>query len=93
MLDFSNELLLIQYVYDFNLDGLMALRVSDVTSIEFTKTDMLQTQFLEDGVSIRGFSGAANWDDELSEISYEDISSLQAGNKYVQVYERHFSKH
>ncbi len=147
LLDFSDELILIQYVYDFNLDGFMALRISDITSIESTKTDIFQTQLLDDegllsnidfetsyniknwatlinnlspefrfliledenpeyplfflgeiskiakdGVSIRGFSGAANWDDELSEISFKDISSLQAGNNYAQVYERYFSK-
>lgn len=147
LLDFSDELILIQYVYDFNFDGLMALRVSDITSIESTKTDVFQTKLLEgegilsktkfevgynvknwvtlinglssdfrfliledenpeyplfflgeiskaneDCVSMRCFSGAGNWDDELSEISFEDISSLQVGNNYAQVYERYFSK-
>ncbi|WHI48412.1 hypothetical protein [Microbulbifer sp. VAAF005] len=143
----SKELVLIQYVYDFNLDGLMVLRLSDVSSIESTKTDLFQTQIFkdeglysridfskeydvtnwytvlstigrengffiiededpeypifllgelriigEDSVSMLGFSGAANWDDEYSEMSYEDISSFQVGNKYSNMYKRYFER-
>lgn len=143
----SDELIVIQYVYDFNLDGLMALKTSDVTSIESTMTDIFQTQLLaeegqlskvnfelklnvdswatlinelrpnfkflileaesseppnfylgeilkatKDSVSIRCFSGAANWDDEISELALQDITALQAGNNYALVYERYFSR-
>ncbi|MDF7809561.1 hypothetical protein P4E94_19140 [Pontiellaceae bacterium B12219] len=48
ILAYSDELILIQYVYDFNLDGLMVLRISDITSLESTKTDVFQTQILKD---------------------------------------------
>ncbi len=44
----SDELLLIQYVYDFNLDGLMVLRLSDVTEIKSGATDKFQKQLLID---------------------------------------------
>lgn len=147
LLDYSDNLVLIKYVYDFILDGLMVLRRSDITEIKSTKTDLLQTQILKDeglyakidftvgcdlnnwrsvfltlgnlhrfvtiedenpeyplfflgeihsveeeAVSILGFSGAANWDDEPSEIAYEDISCVQLGNHYATVYERYFEK-
>ena len=38
----SDELVLIQYVYDFNLDGLMVLRVSDISSIKCSATNGFQ---------------------------------------------------
>lgn len=147
LLDYSEDLILIQYVYDFNLDGLMVLRRSDISEMESDKTDLLQTKILKDeglyskvdfdiecelkswgsalstlgsryrfitiedenpeytlfylgeinaiekeSVSIIGFNGAANWDDELSVIYYEDISCVQLGNNYVNVYERYFDR-
>ena len=147
LLDYSEDLILIQYVFDFILDGLMVLRRSDICEIESDKTDLLQTKILKDeglyskvdfdiecdlkswgsvlstlgsryrfitiedenpeypllylgeihaaeteSVSIIGFSGAANWDDEVSVIYYEDISCVQLGNNYVNVYERYFER-
>lgn len=147
LLDYSEELILIKYVYDFILDGLMVLRSSDISEIKTDKTDLLQTQILKEegtysdvdfhtkcdlsswssaisslaplnrfitvedenpdyplfylgevreigaeSVSILGFSGAANWDDEASEIYYEDISSVQTGNNYANVYEKYFER-
>lgn len=147
LLDYSDELILVQYVYDFNLDGLMVLRRSDISEIESSKTDILQTQILkdeglylkvdfnfkcdvscwrgvlstlnslnrfiiaedetsdcpmfylgeirdirEDSVSILCFSGAANWDDEVSVIYYKDISCVQSGSNYAKVYERCFER-
>lgn len=38
----SSDLVLIQYVYDFRLEGLMALRTSDITQVELTATDIRQ---------------------------------------------------
>lgn len=56
ILDYSKELILIQYVYDFNLDGLMVLRLSDITDITSDKTDDFQTQILkEEGIYSKGF--------------------------------------
>lgn len=42
----SDELLLIQYVYDFRLDGLMVLRRADVTDIRSTATGEFQKGLL-----------------------------------------------
>ena len=48
VLDESKKLILIQYVYDFNLDGLMVLRKDDISSIETTDTDKFQTSLLKE---------------------------------------------
>jgi hypothetical protein len=51
ILGHSKELVLINYVYDFKLDGLMVLRLSDITDICSDNTDIFQTQILkEDGL-------------------------------------------
>jgi hypothetical protein len=47
ILDYSKELILIQYVYDFHLDGLMVLRLSDITDISSSQTDIFQTNILK----------------------------------------------
>ena len=44
----SDEYVLISYVYDFHLDGLMVLRKMDISLVETTKTDKLQTLLLKD---------------------------------------------
>ena len=44
----SSNLVLIQYVYDFNIDGLMVLRVSDISGITCSKTDIFQLKLLKD---------------------------------------------
>ncbi len=48
ILGVSKDLLLIQYVYDFNLDGLMILRMSDITEVKSDSTAKLQKQLLID---------------------------------------------
>ena len=48
LLDYSEELILINYVYDFILDGLMVLRRSDISEIKTDKTALLQTQILKE---------------------------------------------
>ena len=42
----SRELVVLQYVYDFNLDGLMVLRTADVTEVRCTATGKLQKDLL-----------------------------------------------
>ncbi len=42
----SDELLLIQYVYDFHLDGLMVLRTQDVSDIKCAATNKFQKDLL-----------------------------------------------
>ena len=44
----SDQLVLLQYVYDFNLDGLMILRTSDISEVKCTKTEEFQNQRLAD---------------------------------------------
>lgn len=42
----TDELLLIQYVYDFHLDGLMVLRTQDVSNIKCDATNKFQKDLL-----------------------------------------------
>lgn len=42
----SEKLLLIQYIYDFNADGLMVLRKQDITNIETTNTDKFRCNYI-----------------------------------------------
>lgn len=147
ILAYSDELILLQYVYDFTLDGLLVLRVGDITSIESDEIDVFQTQLLKDegiyanvdfsqqydvkdwpavfsslgkaygfislddedlqspnfllgelreigeqSVSVLGFNGMAGWDEEASQMYYEDISYFQVGNNYAKVYKRYFER-
>ena len=46
VLDCSKALILIQYVYDFHLDGFMVLRRSDITELKTKATDRFQRQLL-----------------------------------------------
>jgi len=48
ILGVSSKLVLVQYVYDFNIDGLMVLRLSDLTDICCSKTDKFQLELLKD---------------------------------------------
>ncbi|ATQ73732.1 hypothetical protein CR152_03805 [Massilia violaceinigra] len=42
----SDDLLLLQYVYDFNLDGLMVFRIADITGVECSGTCKFQRELL-----------------------------------------------
>ena len=42
----SEELVVLQYVYDFNLDGLMVLSKPEITEIRSTATDKFQRKLL-----------------------------------------------
>ena len=46
ILDESDELLLIQYIYDFRLDGLMVLTKSDITRLQINRTCEFHTHLL-----------------------------------------------
>lgn len=48
VLGYSDDLVLIQYVYDFRLDGLTILRTTDITDIRCNATDEFQKQLLVD---------------------------------------------
>jgi hypothetical protein len=43
----SEELLAIEYVYDFQIDGIMVLRRSDITNVKRTGTDEFQERLLK----------------------------------------------
>jgi hypothetical protein len=47
VLGVSDELVLLQYVYDLNLDGLMILRTQDISEVTSSKTDQFQEGLLE----------------------------------------------
>lgn len=44
----SDQLVLLQYVYDFNLDGLMVLRTADISEVYRNETDEFQEKLLAD---------------------------------------------
>lgn len=49
----SEQLVVLQYVYDFNLDGLMVLSRSEITEIRCTSTDKFQRKLLADEGSLK----------------------------------------
>jgi hypothetical protein len=51
VLHYSDALVLLRYVYDFHLDGLLLFRMQDISSIETSATDDFQRQLLiEEGL-------------------------------------------
>jgi hypothetical protein len=146
VIHFSDTLVLLQYIYDFHVDGFLLLRLSDVTSIETTATDEFQKGLLvhegrfaeidfgyrppissydaflrslpheeiviledemaddpefiigtllsvdDDEVSVRYFTGAANWEDDPSVIETARITSCQIRTNYINFYARHFAR-
>ena len=72
----SEDLVVFQYVYDFNLDGLMVLRVADITEVRHSATDKFQKGLLEqDGLMQRVPFGAdfdlRNWKSVITQLSKE----------------------
>ena len=47
VLDYSQDLLLLQYVYDFHIDGRLLIRRNDITSIRCGATDIFQKGLLD----------------------------------------------
>ena len=56
----SDDLLAIEYVYDFQVDGLMILRQSDITEINRTKTDEFQESLLRHEGILAGHQAPSN---------------------------------
>lgn len=51
VIHFTDTLVLLQYIFDFYVDGIMLLRLVDITSIETTVTDEFQKRLLiQEGV-------------------------------------------
>jgi hypothetical protein len=143
----SDQLVLLQYVYDFHLDGMMVLRVGDVSDVTRSKTDEFQERLLaaeglltqvpfdyaldlsnwrhaitelsgihpllqlecellddpdfvigrtlafdEEQVTLQYFTGVANWLEEPISVRYDDLTSCQVNNNYMNVYQRHFKR-
>jgi hypothetical protein len=77
ILDSSEELLALQYVYDFNLDGLMFLRLEDITEVKSSITNKFQKELLEkEGLLERVPFGATfalnNWRTLIPQLSDEN---------------------
>ncbi|MDG9666927.1 hypothetical protein [Hahella sp. CR1] len=147
VLDYSDELVLLQYVYDFNLDGLMVIRMGDITDVYMGAINILQTQMLkeeglyekvefdiqcdlsnwrttlstlgqrydyliledenpqdpmflmgklaevsDDYVLANGFDGEGLWDDEATELGYDEITAMKVNNNYINFYKRYFER-
>jgi hypothetical protein len=76
ILSSSEDLVVLQYVYDFNLDGLMVLRVADITEVRHSTTDKFQKGLLEqEGLMQRVPFGAdfdlRNWRSVIAQLSKE----------------------
>ncbi len=76
ILDFSEELVALQYVYDFNLDGLMFVRVEDITEVKCSATDKFQKGLMkkEGLLKLVQFGKRfelANWNSLISQLSKE----------------------
>ena len=75
----SENLLLINYVYDFNLDGFMVLRKEDISLLETSKTDIFQTELLKS----EGVYEKVNFDSKYNLSSWKEfIESVVIDHKY-----------
>ncbi|WP_148289897.1 hypothetical protein [Ideonella sp. B508-1] len=148
VLESSEDLVVLQYVYDFRLDGLMILSRSDITGVRETKTDKFQTRLLKHeglfekvpfgrgfeagnwrsiikqlsrsyslliiecergndpdfvigrllkatsaAAYVQHFTGVGQWLEEPVRVAYKEISCVQVGSNYLNVYQRHFECH
>ena len=76
VLGFSDKLVLIQYVYDFRLDGLMVLRTADITEVKCGATDRFQKSLLIaerlfQQVDFRSALDLRNWRTILAQLSQQ----------------------
>ncbi|MCE3603904.1 hypothetical protein LXA47_09845 [Massilia sp. P8910] len=74
VLGVSEELVLLQYVYDFHLDGLMILRIADLTVVECSETCKFQRELLvQDGlleqVPFDSLFDLRNWHTVLTQLA------------------------
>lgn len=80
ILAYSKELVLLQYVYDFRLDGLIVLRRRDITSVETSHTDEFQTQLLQDS----GLFAQINFNPGYDLTNWESLlNTLGKQAKYI----------
>lgn len=74
ILDSSKELIALQYVYDFNLDGLMFLRVEDITEVKNSATNKFQKRLLQkegllEKISFGATFALSDWKSLIAQIS------------------------
>ncbi|WP_155403926.1 hypothetical protein [Variovorax paradoxus] len=72
----SRKLVVLQYVYDFHLDGLMVLRVDDISEVEVSATSVFQKELLvqeglEDKVPFESRFELQNWRTLISQLVKE----------------------
>ncbi len=77
VLGHSDELVAIQYVYDFNLDGLMVLRVADITDVKNSATNKFQKKLLDQEgllakVLFEKKLDLGNWKSAISQLLIEN---------------------
>jgi hypothetical protein len=87
ILDESDELLLVQYVYDFQCDGLLVLSKSDITEVVSTKTDKFQTKLMKNLELLDNQLLASNYDIQSWR---EFFRSIRSHHKYVIVEQERF---
>ncbi|MDM0038953.1 hypothetical protein QTH89_21145 [Variovorax sp. J22G21] len=73
----SDELVVLQYVYDFNLDGLMVLRVADISEVQASATDRFQKELLaheglEEKVPFASTFDLLNWRALISQLAKQN---------------------
>ena len=91
VLALSAELVVLQYVYDFNLDGLMVLRASDITEVRWSETDRFQRGLLERAgllqrVPFDATFDLRNWQTIIDQFSYQYklmILECEAGDEDI----------
>ena len=74
ILGYSKELLLLNYIYDFKLDGLLILRRKDISKIVSSKTDKFQKKLLIkegvfDGIDFKNNYKLGSWHELFKDAS------------------------
>jgi hypothetical protein len=87
ILSASSNLVLIQYLYDFKIDGIMVLRMSDISDINCSNTDKFQLQLLKDEkiydqINLQYNCDLKNWKTAISDLRRDyDYFILEDENK------------
>ena len=79
LLAYSEELLLVQYVYDFHLDGYLLLRRRDISELKLGKTNPFQKKLLEK----EGVFEKVDFDFRLPIASFESFLSSLPSHEIV----------
>ncbi len=79
VLAFSKALVLLQYVYDFHLDGFMVLRRTDITGLKAGNTDRFQGQLL----ATEGVLAQVDFDYRAPIESYDSFLGARSPDEIV----------